>query len=123
LRLSERKLLARDVLRAVLVLALICLNFSHGTGVAIAYTPDLEPYVMADGTVPILCAQDANGDQGDHVPCHACRIGFDLAIPPAPTCAEPAFLAVARTYYAPVEQAFAHETYRLAPSARGPPLV
>lgn len=125
MRLNERKLLTKDLLRALLVLALVCLNFSgHAQGVGIAYTQDLKPYVVAgDGTLAVLCAQDANGDQGNHVPCHACRIGFDLALPPAPACAEPAFLALAQVHYAaPAEQLVA-QPYRLVPNARGPPLA
>jgi len=124
LRFNERKLLARDVVRALLVLALVCLNFTaHAQGVSVAYTGDLKPYVVADGTMAVLCAQDPDGDKGSHVPCHACRIGFDLDLPPAPACAEPAFLALAAVHYHLPAERLAAQAYRLAPSARGPPLA
>lgn len=125
MRLNERKLLAKDLLRALLVLALVCLNFSaHAQGVGIAYTQDLKPYVVAgDGTLAVLCAQDADGDQGSHVPCHACRIGFDLALPPAPACAEPAFLALAQVRYAAPVERQAARAFLHTPHARGPPLA
>jgi len=124
LRLTERTLLAKDLIRALLVMALVCLNFTgHDHGLAVAYGEDLTPYVVADGTIPVLCAQDVDGDRGPHAPCHACRIGFDLDLPPAPSCAEPAFLAVAGVRYEASATGTARQILRPAHSARGPPLA
>lgn len=121
MRLWERKLLAKDVVRAVLVLALFCLNFLQHNAVAVAYDADLRPYVLAGDGVAVLCAQDPDGDKGDHTPCHACRVGFDLALPPAPIAAVPVTLAAAAVTYRQESAAPGLGAERRGFNARGPP--
>jgi hypothetical protein len=102
--------IVRDVLLALVVLALIFLNFTHitsdlraGSNMAL----DLSS-IAADS----FCGDLHPADHQDHSPvCHACRIGGAADLPPAPCLATPAFAeTVAVAFVEPhevVPQAFA----------------
>jgi hypothetical protein len=81
-----------EVAKALVVLSLLFLSFGHKPvephyfgGAALGI------YTLADGAVPSFCGQVPDGDQGDHSPCHACRIGGGIALAPMHCASEPAF--------------------------------
>jgi hypothetical protein len=86
--------LVRETLLAVLVIALIFLNFGH---VAVTASGDFR--VTPDS----WCGDPLLPDSPEHSPCHACRIGNGADLPPPSDCIEPVeFVAFAVTYSAPV---------------------
>jgi hypothetical protein len=106
------RIAGRDTLLALLVLALVLLNFGHasiGTGGELTLTPDSW---CNDPLVPI---------SAEHPPCHACRIGSGADLPPASAEGVPACFNVARVVYAAPAAAQAADTLTLAPRPRGPP--
>ena len=113
MRFSERALLVTDMVRALLVLALICLNFSAH---ALAYDGKLQPHIAA-----VDCTQDQPGDHSGHLPCHACRIGFDLALPPAPSGSAPVLFATRPVHYTPLVASVTFEILDRLSQPRGPP--
>ena len=83
----RRGIVARETLLALLVLALAFLNFGHTN------------IVFASGGRLVLTTESWCGNPlipvaGDHVPCHACRIGQAADLPPQPACVEPVVFAV-----------------------------
>ena len=109
--------IVRDLLKALAVLALVFLSYSHQPANATHLDHDvLTAVVTAD-----FCG-DLTDDGGAHAPCHACRIGAGADLPPPceglvhlPKVAEPAFpqLAAVPFIVAPPE----------LPEARGPPAL
>jgi hypothetical protein len=113
--------MAKEMVLALMVLALVFFNFGHQAP-AVAYTPDLTAYVVADGTPGILCDQHQGTDH-DHDPCHVCRLGAGLDLPPAPCAAETAFLTVAAVAYENADAGFSLIAAPQTPRARAPPLA
>lgn len=104
-----------ETLRALVVLALFFLNFSH---VPLSAAP-------ADAFVPLSIASicgDPIGDDRDgaHAPCHACRIGSSADLPPPCPVTAPAF-AMAEVDYAEAASPAMRTSHRLMARARGPP--
>lgn len=112
----------REMLTALLVVALFCLNFGHQAP-AVAYSADLTPYLVADGT-PIPNCEQHPGDHGQHdTTCHLCRLGagLDLAGPNAP-CVTIA-RTVAAVAYAGTPFALPSQPATATRNARAPPLA
>ena len=112
---SRRGIVARETLLALLVLALAFLNFGHSN------------VVLASGGRVVVTTESWCGNplipiQGDHTPCHACRIGGGADLPPQPAVEAVAFAAVAVTY---VDAASAIDTAPLLLNGnpRAPPLA
>ena len=83
----------RETLLALLVVALVFLNFGH---VAVTASGDFR--VTPDS----WCGDPLLPDSPDHSPCHACRIGSGADLPPAPAGIEPVnFVALPVAYFAP----------------------
>ncbi|MBN9305260.1 MAG: hypothetical protein BGO82_08880 [Devosia sp. 67-54] len=84
--------IARDVVLAALVLALLFLNFGHSSA------------VFAAGGRVVVTAQSICGDQpapvaGDHFACHACRPALAV-LPPPPATSVAAEFAIVPVVYA-----------------------
>lgn len=109
-----RLAMVRDTLLALLVLALVALNFGHTSAV-----------FAAGGRVVVtatsVCGDPASPSAGDHFACHACRPAA-IALPAPPCSVEPVAFVVAPVVYAeqPVRQSVA--PYLLAAQPRGPPV-
>ena len=106
---------ARDVLLAALVLALLCLNFGHSSA------------VFAAGGRVVVTAQSVCGDQpapvaGNHFACHACRPGPAVLPPPPVECVAAEF-SVAQVVYAPPAVGQPVLTTGRVAQPRGPPAV
>lgn len=86
--------IAGETIRALLVLALIFLNFGHG-----ALGSDGVSGIVALDT-GVLCGESTPGTPalGDE-PCPACRIASGIALPPAPCVIAPAFGLVAKVAF------------------------
>ena len=106
---------AREIILAVLVIALTFLNYGH---VAVSASGDLR--VTADS----WCGDPLAPDSGDHAPCHACRVGQGADLPPPPACVEPvAVVAAPVAYVAPVGAIALPLRARPAQPRGPPPLV
>ena len=68
---------AAETLRALLVLALIFLNFAHQPAMAAPSAGDVMSVVASQS----FCGTPIADDEG-HAPCHACRIGSGADLPP-----------------------------------------
>lgn len=112
-RRLNRRIIGREMLLALLVLALAFLNFGH-----VSMSSGGEYYRLApDG----WCGGPVLPHAPDHPPCHACRIGSGADLPPAPARLEPVrFVAFVIDYPALAERSVDVPTLD-APSARGPP--
>ena len=66
-----------ETMRALLVLALLFLNFAHQPAMALSTSHDLMTVVASQS----FCGAPIAGDDG-HAPCHACRIGSGADLPP-----------------------------------------
>ena len=66
-----------EILRALLVLALIFLNFAHQPAMAAPSAGDVMTLVASQS----FCGSPIADDTG-HAPCHACRIGGGADLPP-----------------------------------------
>jgi len=109
--------MVREALLALLVLAVVFLNFGHGS-VALA----------ADGHVIVtsisVCGDPipAPGDL-DHAPCHACRIGNGADLPSPSTGAGPVAFIVQAVVYAAAFDLRGKEIFLFSGNARAPPAV
>lgn len=103
---------AREILLALVVIALTFLNYGH---VSVTASGDFR--VVPDS----WCGDPLLPDSPDHSPCHACRIGSGADLPPTPGCIEPVeFVAVPVAYIAP--SAVPELPLRARPAQpRGPP--
>jgi hypothetical protein len=86
--------IARDVLLAAMVFALLCLNFGHSSA------------VFAAGGRVVVTAQSICGDQpspvaGNHFACHACRPGLAVLPPPPADCVATEFATLPVVYVLP----------------------
>lgn len=73
-----------ELARALLVLALLFLNFAHLPPASASAGPDILTAQVDQswcGDVPL------GGTDTSHAPCHACRIGAAADLPPAPCAA------------------------------------
>src|SRR4051794_14855873 len=87
------RIVARETLLALLVLALAFLNFGHvsiSTAGQFNLTPDS------------WCGDPLLPDAPNHSPCHACRIGGGADLPPQPACVEPVIFTLADVAYVEV---------------------
>lgn len=108
--------IAAELVRAFAVLALVFLSFGHQPAAALAHDHD----VLTAAVTASFCG-DTPADT-THAPCHACRIGGGVDLPPPseglihlPAAAEPAF---------PERAARAHVVAPPEiPDARGPPAL
>ncbi len=66
-----------ETMRALLVLALIFLNFAHQPAIALASSHDVMTAVASQS----FCGAPMVDEDG-HAPCHACRIGSGADLPP-----------------------------------------
>ena len=109
-----RKIMVRETLLALLVLALGFLNFGHSN---VAFAAD--GHLVVTGSS--YCGNPLNPADGDHTPCHACRIGNAADLPTAPLEIAPViFVVTAVSYDVPPTQSTLL-TFRLAASPRAPP--
>jgi len=108
--------IAADLVRALAVLALVFLSFSHQPSMRLAHDHE-----SVSAAVTASWCGDAPADT-THAPCHACRIGSGADLPPPcgglvhlPSVGEAAFPepALAGFVVAPPE----------IPDARGPPAL
>jgi hypothetical protein len=107
-----------ELVRALVVLALIFLSFAH-----------VAPVQAAPSAFALTVTVDAAwcGDAQDdgtlaHAPCHACRLGSAADLPP-PLQLPLAVRTVATTQYGPVPVLHLPGEPLGAASARGPPLL
>ena len=111
-----RRIVARETLLALLVLALAFLNFGH-TNIAFASGGRL---VL---TTESWCGNPLIPVQGDHSPCHACRIGQAADLPPQPACVEPVTFALAPFAYSDTTRAISAGPPLRVANPRAPPFV
>jgi hypothetical protein len=107
--------IAADLVRALAVLALVFLSFSHQS---IAVEPH-DHGVLSAAVGTSFCGDAPEGDLG-HAPCHACRIGNGAVLPPTSegllhlrALAEPVEAEAAAAAFVPSPPEL--------PEARGPP--
>jgi hypothetical protein len=108
------RIVARETLLALLVLALAFLNFGHASlsvGGELTLTPDSwcnDPLVPASP---------------EHSPCHACRTGQAADLPPASAEIVPVCFAAEPVVYAALATPPAFDALALAARPRGPPFA
>lgn len=90
-RLHLGRLIGRETLLALLVLALAFLNFGH---VSVSHGGGFR--VVPDA----WCGDPLLPDSPEHSPCHACRIGSGADLPPVPGDIAPVLFAVTAVVYA-----------------------
>lgn len=104
-----------EVVRALAVLALVCLNFAHAPLAAASTAGD----VFAPLAATSFCGSPAD-DPADHAPCHACRIGGGADLPPLPpavACVPVASIAE----FGAVDREVLHDAMVPRLGARAPP--
>lgn len=109
------RLVGRETLLALLVLALGFLNFGHAS-----ISVGGEYYRLAPDS---WCGSPMLPDAPDHSPCHACRIGSGADLPPPPASVEPVVFVATIVDYAALSALSFDAPALNAPSARAPPLV
>ena len=103
-----------ETMSALLVLALVFLNFAHQPAMA-SSSHD----VMTEVAGQSFCGAPIPGD-GDHPPCHACRIGSGADLPPVTALPRPPMPVTLRLDGEPVPAAV--ERHAVLPAgARAPP--
>lgn len=106
--------MARETLLALLVLAVVFLNFGHQN---FAFAGDGSIVTEASA----FCGDPIHPNDAGHAPCHACRIGGGADLPPAPCAVEPAIFVTAAIVYARITTAAEVAPFRLAANPRAPP--
>ena len=84
---QQMRQMGLDLARALVVLALLFLNFAHVPATGAAPGPDI---LSAQATQSWCGDAPLGNTDTSHAPCHACRIGSGLDLPPAPALAAPA---------------------------------
>lgn len=107
-----------ELTRALVVLALILLNLGYQAAPAVAF----DGLAFTSAAV-VNCGFSDDPDQGDHLPCHACRVGADIILPPAPTSSEPLHLDVSAAEYFLADDQTSIAPPPAAYHSRGPPLL
>lgn len=76
-------LLRRAAIHIVLSLAVLAAAFAHRPTLPLDVAPDLSAYVLPDGTLPVICTVDADGDASGSAagPCEFCRIWASVIVP------------------------------------------
>jgi hypothetical protein len=114
-RMDIGRVMGREALLALLVLALVFLNFGHAApSLASAYQPAGESSFCGDPAVP--------GDVR-HAPCHACRIGGGADLPPPPCAPEAVIFASVPALFADASVPAIASPIQLAARPRGPPAI
>lgn len=113
--MTGRQTLA-EMVRALLVLGLVFLNFAHQP----AFAAQSGHEVLAALAGQSVCGAPIGDDEGGHAPCHACRIGSGADLPPVVDLPAAAIAVVVRLTGEPV--AVALERGAVLPAgARAPP--
>lgn len=112
---------SRDLVRALLVLALVFFNFAHvPASERTAYAAGLTAYLLPASAAVLDCG--GSRDDIDHAPCHACRIGGGADLPPIPCAA--CILRIASTIaYPALSGGFSPHRQRPAATPRAPPIA
>ena len=92
-RITHQRVVGREALLALLVLALVFLNFGHAN---FAFAHDGQ---IVSGP-SVYCGNPLSPGDGDHLPCHACRTGQAASLPPVPCTAEAVFFVAMPVVYA-----------------------
>lgn len=109
------RILGREALLALLVLALVFLNFGHvAPSAGAAYQPASALSFCGDPLLP--------GDSG-HAPCHVCRIGAGAGLPPPVAVVLPAALSVEPVLFAAVLTRAVAAHFEIITQPRAPPHV
>jgi hypothetical protein len=108
--------IGEELLRALVVLALIFLSFAHTPGVA----AEAGPATLTAALDMSYCG-DMPDDPRAHAPCHACRIGGGADLPPPCAIAIPVVVLADVAYGALPALLLPAEPLGTA-TARGPPL-
>ena len=112
---TGNRLVLREALLALLVLAIVFLNFGH-------VAPSLAgPNQFSAGVA--FCGDPIHPGAPDHTPCHVCRIGGGADLPPPPVRAEPVVFMVAAVFYAAEIAPIVLAPIRPSASPRAPPTV
>ncbi|WP_137128997.1 hypothetical protein [Rhizobium sp. FY34] len=117
------------VVRALCVIALLCLGLAHKAPAVEATIPaiDMSAYILPDGTLPDLCLsqhhdETQHHDKGRAMPgCEACRLGASVLLPaPADVVGQAVEPGLAPVFMLPSAPVFRQ---LIAPNARprGPP--
>lgn len=106
-----------EVLRALVVLALLFLSFAHNPASAATPGPD-----TLTAALDLSYCGDLPDDPRAHAPCHACRIGGGADLPPSAAIALPVAVIAGVAYGAMPVLAPPAAPAR-AFNARGPPLA
>jgi hypothetical protein len=111
---GRRRVYLREMLLALLVVALTFLNYGH---VAVSAAGDFK------FTPDSWCGDPLAPGSADHPPCHACRIGNGADLPPPPASIEPVtFIALPVAYFAPLP-ALDLPLHARPAQPRGPPAL
>jgi hypothetical protein len=106
--------MVRETLLALLVLAIVFLNFGHQN---LAFAGD--GHIVSAASA--FCGDPIHPNDAGHAPCHACRIGAGADLPPAPCAVEPASFVATASVYATMAVDAEVAPFRLAASPRAPP--
>jgi hypothetical protein len=112
---SVRRLVVRELLLALLVLALAFLNFGAASMAFAGGTA-----TVAGVAAPICGDPLSGGDDGSHMACHACRPNVPL-LPPVPAVPTAVCFRAQAVAYADLVRAMAATGRTLAALPRGPP--
>lgn len=111
------KLTLLETVRALLVLALVFLNFAHQPALALSPDHDVMSVVASQSS----CGAPITADEG-HVLCHACRIGSGADLPPVAALPCPPIAVAARLHAEPAAIAVERQA-PLPLGARAPPVA
>jgi len=112
--IAQRPML-KEALLALLVLGLVFLNFGHSNRVFAA-----EGRIVV--TTAATCGNPFVPADGDHSPCHVCRIGVAADLPPPPALVEQVVFIAAPVVYPPAPWHSFRDAQAPPPQPRGPPL-
>lgn len=80
--------MAATWLRILCVIALVMLSFAHRPPEAVAAqltAPELSAIALPDGSIPVICSSDEDGNTKTHVhasnQCEACRLSASVLLP------------------------------------------
>lgn len=105
----------KEAVLALLVLGLVFLNFGHANRVFAA-----EGRIVV--TTDAACGNPFVPVDGDHAPCHVCRIGAAADLPPPPVAVEPVVFLSVPAAYPPAPWHSFRSSQVPPPQPRGPPL-
>ena len=107
--------MGRELLHALVVLALVFLSFAHAPVAATSAGPD-----TLTAALDMSYCGDSPDDPGAHAPCHACRIGGGADLPPPCGIAIPV-VVIADVAYGAVPTLHLPSEPLGTGTARGPP--